>query len=136
MIHSSETICALIIPDIVTVLVLPILIYTVADLIPSVIVSTVNENPVAGTPYILNCTVTLLPGMTVIPVIFWEGPGVDDGAEINDITSSGEVHSRLLSFRHLTIAHGGKYVCTANYTLYRETSRNGSDSLILSVISK
>lgn len=98
--------------------------------------STVNENPVAGTPYILNCTVTLLPGMTVIPVIIWEGPGVGAGAEMTDITSLGEVHSRLLTFSQLTIAHGGTYVCTANYTLYKETSRNGSESVILSVISK
>lgn len=110
--------------------------HTVVDMIPSVVVSTTNENPVAGTSYILKCTVTLLPGMAVTPVILWEGPGVGTGSEMTNVTSSGEVHSRSLTFSRLTIAHGGTYVCTANYTLYRETSRNGSDSATLSVISK
>lgn len=95
-----------------------------------------NGNPVAGTSYTLNCTVTLLPGMTVTPVIIWEGPGIGAGAEIHNVISWGEVHSLLLTIDRLTIAHGGKYICTANYTLYRETSRNGSDAEILSVISK
>ena len=109
-----------------------------ADTTPSVAVSTSNYDPEAGAIYTLNCTVTILPGVTVVPKIDWEGPGLGtDGVSKSEVIHVGEEdYSRWITFAPLIIAHGGEYVCTANYTLNSVTSRDGIVETVLSVISK
>ena len=95
-----------------------------------------TDKPVAGTPHTLNCTV-IIPSrlMTVVPNIDWEGHGVGNGNK-STVMRGQDGYYQLLTFDLLFIAHGGEYVCTANYTLNSVTTRDGTYVTVLSVISK
>jgi hypothetical protein len=108
-------------------------IMSVADITPFVTVES-TDKPVAGTSHTLNCTVIIPSGlMTVVPNIDWEGHGVDIGNK-SAVMRGRDVYYRLLTFDPLFIAHGGEYVCTANYTLNNVTTRDGTYMTVLSVI--
>ena len=100
--------------------------------------SSTTGDPEAGTSYTLICTVTLTPGADVIPTIVWSGPGM----QMTWVNTSGVIsnpdgtYTRRLTFRPLILAHGGEYMCTAKFTINEVTSRDGSKTFILSVISK
>ena len=108
---------------------------SVGDSSPSVVVTT-TEDLTAGSSFILNCTVTLLHGVTVVPRIGWEGPAVASGGVLSSVRSNGESHTRLLAVGSLALAHGGDYTCTANYTVNGETSLNTVVTTTVAVVSK
>ena len=87
-----------------------------------------------GSVYTLTCTVALSHRARDSSVsIQWLGPSTDEQTiimpgDLSTVTTN-------LSLNPLTLAHGGKYSCTANYTVCRET-HSGSDDEQLFPISK
>ena len=116
---------------------IPQLFPAVADFTPSVTVTTSGGEPVAGTSFVLTCTVAIFPGVTVVPDIEWSGHGIGMPWATTGRTISGDgVHTRQVTLRPLVLAHGGAYTCTARFSLNGVTSRDGVDQTQLSVLSE
>ena len=94
----------------------------------------------AGTSYLLTCTVTIPSGVELSqpPSIQWLGPGVsrtDDDDDDDDDSTDNRVVVSELSLNSLTLGHGGDYTCTAEYTVDGETATS-SGNITLNVLSK
>ena len=91
-----------------------------------------------GSLYTLTCTLTLSHRASDSSVsIQWQGPGLshtDDDDDDDDSTNNRVVVSEL-SLNPLTLAHGGDYTCTAEYTVDGETTIGGGNRT-LNVLSK
>ena len=88
-----------------------------------------------GSLYILTCTVTLSHRASDSSVsIQWQGPGLSHTDDDDDSTDNRVVVSEL-SLNPLTLAHGGDYTCTAEYTVDGEATI-GSGNITLNVLSK
>lgn len=71
--------------------------------------------PVAGYPYNLTCTVTLSPGLSLLPLIMW----IANSTQLSNVTTSSLVSSDLttnltLAFNPLRVADEGMYSCVVN----------------------
>ena len=87
-----------------------------------------------GSVYTLTCTVALFHRASDSSVsIHWEGPSTHE--QTVDTTDSRLV-TRRLSLDPLSLADGGDYTCTASYTTDRGTTATGSDTEIVTPISK
>ena len=102
-----------------------------------------DDSAIVGREFVMTCTVTLVRGLTVmpvVPVVTWTGP---DGnlTETKDITmgykqTSGLVTTRSLTLHSLQSSEGGQYSCTAVISLSGlETPPQISSSKHLTVIS-
>ena len=77
-----------------------------------------------GVPFTLTCTVTLSHRVRDSSVsIQWQGPSTD-GQERG---SDNEIIVNELILDPLTLAHGGDYTCTAEYTVGGHTATVRSD---------
>lgn len=105
---------------------------------PSVAATTSTTESVAGSSYVLTCTVTIKPGLLAIPDIVWNGHGIGmTGVAVGRTISRDDgVHTRDVTLRPLLLTHGGTYTCTSTFSLNGVTSRDGSDQTILTVLSK
>ena len=73
--------------------------------------------PVAGQGYTLNCTVTVLDGITSPVIVEWQdsnGPlSSAGGITISETIISGMNITRILEFNPLRDAHDGHFICEA-----------------------
>ena len=87
-----------------------------------------------GSVYTLTCTVALSHRARDSSVsIQWLGPSTDE--QTVDTTDNREL-TRQLSLDPLSLAHGGDYTCTANYTVDGGTTVTTSDTEKVIPISK
>ena len=79
---------------------------------------TVSSPPVteAGQPLSLTCTATVIPHLTMHPLLEWVGPN-SPFYFIMDLVGSGETFSRTLMFGSLRTSHGGQYSCRATINI-------------------
>ena len=87
---------------------------------------------VVGSLYTLTCTVTLSDRQTSgsSVSIQWQGPAGLSHSDDDDTTDNKVVVSQL-ALDPLTLAHGGDYTCTAEYTVNgHTTTESGMETLI------
>ena len=85
-----------------------------------------------GVPFTLACTVTLSHRARDSSVsIQWQGPSTDDQPTV-DRFSDNTLVIKELTLGPLTLAHGGDYTCTAEYTVdgHTVTVRSGVKSVV------
>ena len=90
---------------------------------------------VVGSLYTLTCTVILSdrPASGSSVSIQWQGPAGLSHSD-DDTTDSRVVVSQL-ALGPLTLAHGGDYTCTADYTVIgHTTTRSGMETVIITGI--
>ena len=96
--------------------------YTVTTGISVFLIGTISRE--IGVPFTLTCTVTLSHRVRDSSVsIQWQGPSTD-GQERG---SDNEIIVNELILDPLTLAHGGDYTCTAEYTVDGHTATVRSD---------
>ena len=91
---------------------------------------------VVGSLYTLTCAVTLSdrPASGSSVSIQWQGPADLSHSDDDDTTDNRVVVSQL-ALDPLTLAHGGDYTCTAEYTVNGyTTTESGMETLIISKI--
>ena len=85
-----------------------------------------------GSVYTLTCTVTLSHRARDSSVsILWQGPSTDEETII--MPGDQTMVKETLSLDPLTLAHGGSYICMANYTLCGETVSSSNVERILPI---
>ena len=91
---------------------------------------------VVGSLYTLTCTVTLSdrPASGRSVSIQWQGPAGLSHSDDDDTTDNRVVVSQL-ALGPLTLAHGGDYTCTAEYTVNGHTTTESGNRAV-DVISK
>ena len=91
---------------------------------------------VVGSLYTLTCTVTVSdrPASGSSVSIQWQGPAGLSHSDDNDTTDNRVVVSQL-ALDPLTLAHGGAYTCTAEYTVNGHTTTKSGNRAV-SVTSK
>ena len=91
---------------------------------------------VVGSLYTLTCTVTLSdrPASGSSVSIQWQGPAGLSHSNDDDTTDNRVVVSQL-ALDPLTLAHGGDYTCTAEYTVNGQTATESGNRAV-SVKSK
>ena len=91
---------------------------------------------VVGSLYTLTCTVTLSdrPASGSSVSIQWQGPAGLSHSDDDDTTDNRVVVSQLV-LDPLTLAHGGVYTFTAEYTVYGHTTTESGNRAV-DVISK
>ena len=87
----------------------------------------------AGSSLALTCTVTLPTGVSEIPTVQWEGPGLSTTGSVG---GSGSTYTSQQTLDPLTLSQAGDYTCTATYTENGETSPGGSDTVTVTVTSE
>ena len=86
-----------------------------------------------GVPFTLTCTVTLSYRVRDSSVsIQWQGPSTDDQPTVERPSGDRVIINELI-LGPLTLAHGGDYTCTAEYTVDGHTATVRSD--VESVVS-
>ena len=91
---------------------------------------------VVGSLYTLTCTVTLSdrPASGSSVSIQWQGPTGLSHSDDDDTTDNRVVVSQL-ALDPLTLAHGGDYTCTAEYTVNGQTITESEEEELF-IISK
>ena len=85
-----------------------------------------------GSVYTLTCTVTLSHRARDSSVsILWQGPPTDEQTVI--MPGDQTMVKEILSLHPLTLAHGGRYICMANYTVCGETVSSSDFESILPI---
>ena len=85
-----------------------------------------------GSVYTLTCTVTLSHRARDSSVsILWQGPSTDEQTVI--MPGDQTMVKETLSLDPLTLAHGGRYICMASYTVCGETVSSSDVENILPI---
>ena len=100
-------------------------IYSPHTVSPTVSLTSSPPSPImAGDTVTLNCSVTLLPGVTPdTPDFQWEGPGGVTPTPA-DPTTSGMMVSSVLTLSEIATSQAGQYTCTI-----RGTSLSASENI-------
>ena len=100
--------------------------YPILSIVLMVVVGT-EGNMMAGEPLTLTCTVSVLEGVSGVPVIAWRRPDgssvdSDDLVTVGDSETSDQITTRALEFHSLYTSHGGQYTCIATLDVDGSTS--------------
>ena len=76
-----------------------------------------DDSAVVGREFVMNCTVTAVRGLTVVPSVLWTGPDGNltdaENTTAGPAQTLGLVTNRSLALHYLQSPEGGQYYCTA-----------------------
>ena len=94
----------------------------------------------AGEHLTLNCSVTTVEHLLVLPIVQWSGGTMtsSDSVSQSETTYSGVTSIRTLEFNPLTTSHGAEYMCQAELNIVSTVNinRSGNDSRVVIIQSK
>ena len=88
----------------------------------SIEAETPGTTPLAGDSYTLTCTVQVVEGLVVKPVVQWLDPfsnAIVNGSDftVGNPVTNGTTTTLTLTFNPLHTSHGGRYTCQASVTV-------------------
>ena len=77
-----------------------------------------GDRAVVGREFVMNCTVTAVRGLTVVPSVIWTGPDGNftdaENITVGPAQTLGLVTNRSLTLHYLQSPEGGQYSCVAS----------------------